>query len=87
MSDHVFLWFVFGGWLVLLAIVALTQLKMRPGATSFAGPMITLGLITGASTVAKTHSFWWGLAVAAMGLVGYVVLGQVVRVSTRPTDE
>ena len=83
MSPTVYLWSVFGGWIILLIVTAVVQLK-KPHKTSFGPPMVVLGLIGGSCTVSVTHSVWWGLAVGAMALVGYFVLQQVVRISLRP---
>ena len=83
MSPTVYLWLIFGGWILLLILTAVTQLK-KPHKTSFGPPMLILGLISGSATVSVTHSVWWGLAVGIMALIGYFVLQQVVRISLRP---
>jgi len=83
MSPVVYLWLIFGGWIVLLILTAVIQLK-KPHKTSFGPPMLILGLLGGSTTVSVTHSVWWGLAVAVMALIGYFVLQHVVRISLRP---
>ncbi len=83
MSPTVYLWLIFGGWILLLILTAVTQLK-KPHNTSFGPPMLILGLISGSATVSVTHSVWWGLAVGIMALIGYFVLQHVVRISLRP---
>jgi hypothetical protein len=78
----VFLWSILGGWIILLILIALVQLK-KPHQTSFGPAMLILGLTTGSSAVSAAHSVWWGLAFGAMALIGYFVLQHVVRISLR----
>jgi hypothetical protein len=82
MSPTVFLWSILGGWIILLILIAVVQLK-KPHQTSFGPPMLILGLTTGSSAVSVSHSVWWGLAFGAMALIGYFVLQHVVRISLR----
>jgi hypothetical protein len=82
MSPTVFLWSILGGWIILLVLTAVVQLK-KPRQTSFGPAMLILGLTTGSSAVAVAHSVWWGLAFGAMALIGYFVLQQAVRISLR----
>jgi len=82
MSPAVFMWWIVGGWILLLILAAVVQLK-KPHQTSFGPPMLILGLVGGSSAVSVTHSVWWGLAVGAVALIGYFVLQHVVRISLR----
>lgn len=82
MSSAVFLWWIFGGWIVLLILIAVVQLK-KPHQTSFGPAMLILGLITGSGAMSVGHSVWWGLAFGAMALIGYFVLQHVVKISLR----
>lgn len=82
MSNTVFLWSIFGGWMILLTSAAVVQLK-KPHQTSFGPPMLFLGLSTGSAAVSVTHSVWWGLVFGAIALIGYFVLQHVVRISLR----
>ena len=78
--STVFLWSIFGGWIILLILTAVVQLK-KPHQTSFGPPMLILGLSSG--TAAAAYSVWWVLTFGAMALIGYFVLQHVVRISLR----
>lgn len=80
MSSTVFLWSIFSGWIILLILTAVVQLK-KLHQTSFGPPMLILGLSSGAASAA--YSLWWALAFGAMALIGYFVLQHVVRISLR----
>lgn len=80
MSSTVFLWSTLGGWIVLLVMTAVVQLK-KPHQTSFGPPMLILGLSSGAASAG--YSVWWVLAFGALALIGYFALQHVVKISLR----
>jgi len=82
MGPTEFLLSIFGGWIILLILTAVVQLK-KPHQTSFGPAMLFLGLVTGSSTLSVTHSLWGGLAVGVVALIGYFRLQYVVKISLR----
>ena len=82
MSPTVFLWSILGGWIILLILIAVVQLK-KPHQTSFGPAMLVLGLTTGSSAVSVSHSVWWGFAFGAIALNAYLKRQHVVRISLR----
>ena len=83
MNPTVFLWSILDGWIILLILTVVVQLK-KPHQTSFGPPMLIVGLSSGAASAA--YSVWWVLAFGAMALIGYFVLQHVVRISLRPVS-